>query len=268
MVDCAQLAPHRKIDMLPLDNPAHLDFISISAHKMYAPFGTGALIGRKDIFEHGDPDMTGGGTVEIVTLDDVVWTVPPERDEAGSPNIVGAVALAAAIKQLEAVGMSEVANHEANLTRYALEKLTTIQDLQIFGAIDPSKAEDRLGVIPVQLETVNHFLAAAIFGYEFGIGVRSGCFCAHPYILHLLGLSKEEAAEVRRRMLEGDRSEMPGLIRLSFGLYNTRQDVDIFIDSLRRISLGDYKGKYIQDKATGEYTPLAWQVNFDEYFKL
>jgi len=268
MVDCAQLAPHRKIDMLPLDNPAHLDFISISAHKMYAPFGTGALIGRKDIFEHGDPDMTGGGTVEIVTLDDVVWTVPPERDEAGSPNIVGAVALAAAIKQLEAVGMSEVANHEANLTRYALEKLTTIQDLQIFGDIDPSKAEDRLGVIPVQLETVNHFLAAAILGYEFGIGVRSGCFCAHPYILHLLGLSKEEATEVRRRMLEGDRSEMPGLIRLSFGLYNTLQDVDIFIDALRRISLGDYKGKYIQDKATGEYSPLAWQVNFDEYFKL
>ena len=107
MVDCAQLAPHRKIDMLPLDDPAHLDFISISAHKMYAPFGTGALIGRKDVFEHGDPDMTGGGTVEIVTLDNVVWTCPPERDEAGSPNVVGAVALAAAIRQLEAVGMAK-----------------------------------------------------------------------------------------------------------------------------------------------------------------
>src|SRR4030042_4341193 len=73
LVDCAQLAPHRKIDMLPLDHPEHLDFITISAHKMYAPFGTGALIGRKDIFERGDRDMTGGGTVEIVTLDSVVW---------------------------------------------------------------------------------------------------------------------------------------------------------------------------------------------------
>jgi selenocysteine lyase/cysteine desulfurase len=212
--------------------------------------------------------MTGGGTVEIVTLDNVVWTVPPEREEAGSPNVVGAVALAAAIRELERVGMSEVAHHEADLTRHALEKLTTIQGLQIFGDIDASKAEDRLGVIPIQLETVDHFLASAILGYEFGIGVRSGCFCAHPYILHLLGLNNEEAAEVRQRMLEGDRSEMPGLIRLSFGLYNTRQDVDIFIDALRRISLGDYKGKYIQDKATGEYSPVAWHVNFDEYFKL
>jgi len=194
MVDCAQLAPHRKIGMLPLDDPAHLDFISISAHKMYAPFGTGALIGRKDVFEHGDPDMTGGGTVEIVTLDNVVWSEPPERDEAGSPNVVGAIAMAAAIRQLEAVGMSEVTRHEANLTRYALEKLTTIQGLRVYGDADPSNAENRLGVIPLQLESADHFLVAAILGYEFGIGVRSGCFCAHPYILHLLGLSKEEAS--------------------------------------------------------------------------
>lgn len=268
MADCAQLAPHRKIDMRPLDDPAHLDFITISAHKMYAPFGSGALIGRKDVFEHGDPDMTGGGTVEIVTLDNVVWTEPPERDEAGSPNVVGAVAMAAAIRQLEAVGMSEVARHEANLTRYALEKLPTILGLRVFGDIDPLKAEDRLGVIPLKLECADHFLAAAILGYEFGIGVRSGCFCAHPYILHLLGLSKKEASEVRSRMLAGDKSEMPGLIRVSFGLYNTLEDVDVLIDALRSISKGDYKGKYTQDKATGEYTPVAWQPDFADYFKI
>jgi len=268
MADCAQLAPHRKIDLLPLDDPGHLDFISISAHKMYAPFGTGALIGRKDVFEHGDPDMTGGGTVEIVTLDNVVWSEPPEREEAGSPNVVGAVALAAAIRQFEAVGMSEVTRHEANLTRYALEKLATIRDVRVFGDTDPSKAENRLGVIPIQLESVDHFLAAAILGYEFGIGVRSGCFCAHPYILYLLGLNKEESSEVRRRMLDGDKSEMPGLIRISFGLYNTLAEVDVLIDALNRISKGDYKGKYVQDKASGEYTPMAWQPDFADYFKL
>jgi cysteine desulfurase/selenocysteine lyase len=268
MVDCAQLAPHRKIDMLPLDNPAHLDFISISAHKMYAPYGTGALIGRKDVFEQGVPDMTGGGTVEIVTLDSVVWTTPPERDEAGSPNVVGAVALAAAIHQLEAVGMVEVAEHEADLTRYALEKLDNIKWIKVFGDTNPTKAMERLGVIPIQVKQVNHFLAAAVLGYEFGIGVRSGCFCAHPYILHLLGLSRDEAAEVRQRMQGGDKSEMPGLIRASFGLYNTRQEVDVLIDALQRISIGDYKGKYVQDKSTGEYSPMSWQADFDEYFKL
>jgi cysteine desulfurase/selenocysteine lyase len=268
MVDCAQLAPHRKIDMLPLDDPAHLDFISISAHKMYAPFGTGALIGRKDVFESGDPDMTGGGTVEIVTLDSVVWTTPPERDEAGSPNVVGAVALAAAIMQLNAVSMNEVASHEADLTSYTLNKLSNIDGIKVFGDTDPSKAMNRLGVIPLQLEGVNHFLAAAILGYEFGIGVRSGCFCAHPYILHLLGLSREEAVIVRQHMLEGDKSEMPGLIRASFGLYNTRQEVDVLVDALQRISTGNYKGKYIQDKATGEYSPMAWNVDLNRYFKL
>jgi len=105
-------------------------------------------------------------------------------------------------------------------------------------------------------------------GYEFGIGVRSGCFCAHPYILHLLGLSKEEASEVRRRILAGDKSAMPGLIRVSFGLYNTLDEVDVLIDALNHISKGDYKGKYVQDKATGEYTPLDWHPDFSDYFKL
>jgi hypothetical protein len=84
----------------------------------------------------------------------------------------------------------------------------------------------------------------------------------------LLGLSRDEAAEVRQRMLEGDKSEMPGLIRVSFGLYNTPQEVDILVDGLQRISNREYKGKYIQDKSTGEYTPMARQVNFDEYFKM
>jgi cysteine desulfurase/selenocysteine lyase len=255
LVDCAQLAPHRKIDMLPLD-------------KMYAPFGTGALIGRKDIFEQGDPDMTGGGTVEIVTLDQVVWTSPPERDEAGSPNVVGAVAMAAAIRQLQAVGMPNVAQHEADLTRYLLEKLNRLPGVRLYGDPDPANAEQRLGVIPLQLQDIPHFLAAAVMGYEFGIGVRSGCFCAHPYILHLLGLSKAQSSAVRQRMLQGDKSDMPGMVRVSFGLYNTAQEVDVLLDALKKISAGEYLGQYVQDKATGEYSPLNWQVNFSDYFQL
>jgi cysteine desulfurase/selenocysteine lyase len=268
LVDCAQLAPHRKIDMLPLEDPAHLDFITLSAHKMYAPFGTGALIGRKDIFEPGDPEMTGGGTVEIVTLDNVVWTEPPEKDEAGSPNVVGAVALAAAIRQLEAIGMAEVAHHEAELTRHALEQLPTIPGIHIYGDADPANAADRLGVISLQLDGVDHFLTAAVLGYEFGIGVRSGCFCAHPYILHLLGLSKQEATDVRQQIIAGDKSHMPGLVRVSFGLYNTLEDVDYLVEALKRISRADYHGKYLQDEASGEYAPLSWHPDFSEYFKI
>jgi selenocysteine lyase/cysteine desulfurase len=268
LADCAQLAPHRPVNMLSLDDPGHLDFVAISAHKMYAPFGTGALVGRRDIFEMGAPDMRGGGTVEIVTIGDVVWAEPPDKEEAGSPNTVGAIALAAAIRQLEALGMPEVARHEAELTAYALERLIDVPGIQIYGDNSPDRAAERLGVIPFQLEGVSHFLAAAVLGHEFGIGVRSGCFCAHPYILHLLGLSVAEADAVRERMLAGDRSDMPGLIRASFGLYNLGEEIDILIEALTHISRGNYRGKYVQDRASGEYEPKDWKPEFSKYFTI
>jgi selenocysteine lyase/cysteine desulfurase len=266
LADCAQMAPHRKVDMRPLDDPAHLDYVAISAHKMYAPFGTGALVGLRETFEHGDPDMRGGGTVEIVTLDDVVWAEPPDREEAGSPNTVGAVALAAAIAQLEAIGMDNVAAHEAELTAYTLSRLADISGIHIFGDRNPLNAANRLGVIPLQVEGMSHFKVSAILGYEYGIGVRSGCFCAHPYILHLLGLNPAQARAVRNRMLSGDRSEMPGLIRASFGLYNLFEDVDVFLEALQQIIRGEYKGRYTQNVATGEFTTLGWQPEFEQYF--
>jgi len=268
LVDAAQLAPHRRIQMLDLDDPAHLDFVTISAHKMYAPFGTGALVGRQDIFSQGDPDQQGGGTVEIVTLDNVVWAEPPDRDEAGSPNTVGAVALAAAITQLQAVGMNQVAQHEADLTRYALQRFNQIENLVIYGSRDPDLADTRLGVVPLSLKGISHFKVAAILGYEFGIGVRSGCFCAHPYILHLLGLSNHQAHQVQSRMLAGDKSDMPGLIRASFGLYNTVDEVDCLVEALESILRGRYSGNYVQDRASGEYAPTGWAPLFEQYFNI
>ena len=268
LVDCAQLAPHRKVDMRSLDDPTHFDYVSISAHKLYAPFGTGALIGRRDTFEHGDPDQQGGGTVEIVTLDDVVWAEPPERDEAGSPNTVGAVALAAAVEELSSIGMEKIATHEANLTQYALRKLRQVPGIHIYGDTDPDRAADRLGVIPFALSDIPHFKVSAVLGYEFGIGVRSGCFCAHPYILHLLRLTPAEARHVRQQIISGDRSNMPGLVRASFGLYNSIEDVDILVDALTRIARGNYIGTYEQNKATGEYYPIGWEPDFESYYSL
>jgi selenocysteine lyase/cysteine desulfurase len=118
------------------------------------------------------------------------------------------------------------------------------------------------------IDHIPHFLVAAILGYEYGIGVRSGCFCAHQYILHLLGLSKEEAEVVRHRIMAGDKSNMPGLIRASFGLYNTIEDVDNLLNALSQISKGVYKGKYVQDRSTGEYSSVGWQPEFADYFTL
>lgn len=260
-VDCAQLAPHRQIRMLSLDDPAHLDYVAISAHKMYAPFGTGALVGRRDTFEHGDPDLRGGGEVDIVTMDSVVWSEPPERDEAGSPNVIGAVALGAAVRQLEAVGMQAVASHEAELTVYTLRRLQEVPGLQIYGDSDPSRAAERLGVIPMNLDGISHFLAAAVLGFEFGIGVRHGCFCAHPYLLHLMQVPPDKVNATRQGILAGDRREVPGMVRISFGLYNTIEDVDAAVEALRCIARREWKGDYRQDAASGEYHPIGQAFN-------
>jgi cysteine desulfurase/selenocysteine lyase len=268
LVDCAQLAPHRTVAVGDLEDPAHFDYVALSAHKLYAPYGTGALIGRRDTFEQGEPDMRGGGTVEIVTEDSVEWSAPPDREEAGSPNVVGAVALAAAIKQLQAVGMDAVAEHEAELTAFALERLGGLPQVELLGDPDPARASQRLGVIPFNLAGLPHFLTAAILGYEFGIGVRNGCFCAHPYILHLLRLTPEETDRVRAEMLAHDRSEMPGLVRASFGLYNTLEEVDEFVAALEKIARGEYQGRYHQNKASGDYVPEGWEPQFEKYFAL
>ena len=268
LVDAAQLAPHRAVAMGALDDPAHFDYVAISAHKLYAPYGTGALIGRRDTFEHGAPDLRGGGTVEIVTEDSVEWSAPPDREEAGSPNVVGAVALAAAIKQLQSLGMAAVAEHEAELTEYALRRLGALGNIEVLGDPDPARARERLGVIPFNIRGVPHFLTAAVLGHEFGIGVRNGCFCAHPYIMHLLGLTPEQTERVRDDMLAHDRSEMPGLVRASFGLYNTLEEVDALTNALEKIGRGEYRGRYHQVKASGDYVPEGWAPRFEDYFAL
>jgi len=265
LLDIAQLAPHRPVSMGSLDDPGHFDYVALSAHKLYAPFGAGALIGRRDTFAQGEPDQRGGGTVEIVTEDGVWWSGPPDRDEAGSPNVVGAVALAAAIEQLQAVGMDTVAAHEAELTAYALRRLAAVEGLEIIGDADPARAATRLGVIPFNLRHVQHFLVASILGHEFGIGVRNGCFCAHPYILHLLGLDAAQTQHVRDEMLAHNRAHMPGLVRASFGLYNTLAEVDYLVEALTKIARGEYKGDYVQDQASGDYAPRGWQPDFKSF---
>jgi cysteine desulfurase/selenocysteine lyase len=204
LVDCAQLTPHRSINIGALDDPAHLDYMTLSAHKMYAPFGTGVLIGRRDTFEQGEPEYRGGGTIKFVSVDSVDWARTPDRDEAGTPNVVGAVALAAAVKALQSVGMDMTARHEIDLTAYALERMAQIDSLRIYGDPDPRGTANRLGVIPFNLGNLSHFLVAAVLGTEYGIGVRNGCFCAHPYLTHLVGMTQGDALHVRARTAGDD----------------------------------------------------------------
>jgi cysteine desulfurase/selenocysteine lyase len=268
LVDAAQLAPHRTIDMRPDDDPAHLDFVVLSAHKMYAPYGTGALIGPTSVFEKGTPDMVGGGTVDIVTQDDVHWTSPPDRDEAGSPNVVGAVALAQSILSLQQIGMENLALHEAKLTAHALRSLRKIDSVEIYGLTDPELADQRVGVIPFNVRGVDHYKVAAALSFEGGVGVRNGCFCAHPYILRLLKVSGEEALQHKQEVLNGARANLPGLVRISFGCYNTTEEVDRLVQMLGQIIAGELEGDYEQDALSGAYWPRGFEPEYDRYFAL
>jgi cysteine desulfurase/selenocysteine lyase len=266
LVDAAQLAPHRTVRMRPDDDPGHLDFVALSAHKMYAPYGTGALVGPISIFEKGIPDLVGGGTVDIVTIDDVRWTSPPDRDEAGSPNVVGAVALAQTILSLQEIGMEALAAHEAELTAHVLRSLQGIEGVDVYGMTDPDRAAERLGVIPFNVQGVDHYKVAAVLSFEGGIGVRNGCFCAHPYILRLMKVSAEEALRHQQDIMDGTRVGLPGLVRISFGCYNTTEEIDHAVDVLSRIAAGEIQGDYEQNPMSGAYWPRGYEPDYEQYF--
>ena len=259
-VDCAQLSPHRLIRMGPSGSPRHLDFIAVSGHKLYAPFGSGALIGPKAFFERSAPDYRGGGTIQLVTLDEVIWAEAPDREEAGTPNVIGAIALAASLEQLSETGMEAVAAHEAGLTRYALQRLARLPEVRVYGSADPERLDDRLGVITFLVEGVPHGKVASILGYEGGIGVRNGCFCAHPYVLRLLKVSEEVFQAFHQRVMDHNRSDLPGLVRMSFGCYSNVEDVDRLVEMLERVIKGDYRGEYVENSRTGSFSPYG----FDE----
>ncbi|HAE92121.1 MAG TPA: aminotransferase, partial [Tissierella sp.] len=132
LVDGAQLIPHNHFDMKPIDSPEHIDYIAFSAHKMYAPFGTGVLIAPKNTFEKGFSEHIGGGTIKFVSIKDTIWADPPEKEEAGTPNLMGVVALSTSIKTLQNLNIQNIEEYERNLTKYALDLLKKIPQLILY----------------------------------------------------------------------------------------------------------------------------------------
>jgi len=230
LVDGAQLVPHAAFIMSNENSEYNIDFLIFSAHKMYAPFGTGVLIGPKSILDNCNPDLVGGGTVDIVTHDFIKWNDSPERHEAGSPNVIGSIALASAIKTLNKIGMNNVERIEKNLTAYAISQMKNIPNLKIY--CDTSKGTDRVSIVPFNIYGIEHALVAKILSYEWGISVRSGCFCAQPYIVKLLNISSEFLS----KRINNPNLYHPGMVRISFGLYNTYSEIDILIYALNKIS--------------------------------
>ena len=248
LVDAAQLAPHRPL-------PAGADFLAFSGHKLYAPYGAGALVGPRSAFTEGDPFLAGGGAVDLVDIDEVIWTDPPEREEAGSPNVVGAVAFGAAMAELHRIGWDALAAHEEALARRLRRGLAAIDGVRLLG---PGLDVGTLAVAAFTVEGLHHALVAARLSAEWGIGVRHGCFCAHPYLLRLLGVAKADVAAARRQVLAGDRRGIPGAVRASCGLGTTTDDVSALLEAVGRLAAGEPPPvPYDQDPVTGDFFPAV-----------
>jgi selenocysteine lyase/cysteine desulfurase len=251
-VDAAQLAPHHRIEVRPASDPGHLDFVSLSGHKMYAPYGAGVLVAPRDFFT-GAPEVMGGGAIQIVTWDDTIWADLPDREEAGSPNVMGAVALGVAIETLLDLGFDAMLDDEVRLGGRLLEGLTQIPGVGVLGSPDPC-ASGRLALASFVVEGVDHGLVAAALSHEWGIAVRHGCFCAHPYLIHLLHMSRAEVDAIVDEMTTGGRKALPGAVRASLAPYNSKAEVDRFLEAVNDIARGRIKARYDMD-GEGEYAP-------------
>jgi selenocysteine lyase/cysteine desulfurase len=205
VVDAAQLLPHRGFDLAGLD----VDYVAFSGHKVYAPFGAGALVGRRDWLDRAEPYLAGGGAVREVTTTSTAWASSPERHEAGTPNVLGALALAEACRVLAETGLDQVREHEAVLHRRLVEGLRErgIAPLRIW-----DDAADVVGVVSYTVPGHGARQVAAYLSAEHGIAVRDGRFCAHP-LLARLGVDE-------------------GAVRASLGVGSSSDDVDRLLGAL------------------------------------
>lgn len=231
IVDGAQYVPHKKISMKGKSSLEDIDYLVFSAHKMYAPFGIGAIVGRKDLLEKDAPEYSGGGTIKIVTPSKVIWDDVPMRDEAGTPNVLGVISLIASINMLESLNLDKLYVEERDLTNYLMNSLGQLP-VKIYGPMDTN---NKVGIVSFTIPKLRHGYIAETLSGNFGIAVRSGCFCAHPYVEKLLNISEEEMG----KYLKNPDLEKPGLVRASLAMYNTKNEADRFVDAIYRICVAN-----------------------------
>ena len=226
IVDGAQIVAHRKFSMLGETEDENIDFFVFSAHKMYSPYGGGAVVGLTDVLMEHMPKFYGGGTIYIVGDDWVEYADAPKSYEAGSPNYPGVVGLAKAIDILQEVGFENIEEHEKALNKKLVDGLLKIDNSIVYG--DTGDLSDRVGVITFNFSDANSYMVAEKLSQNFGIATRRGAFCANPYVWRLYGLSDEQV----REFTECSDINTPGMIRISFGIYNTEEEVDYLLKVL------------------------------------
>lgn len=224
VVDAAQLAAHRDINMKGTGNDDAIDYLALSGHKMYAPYGSGVVIGLKEGLENKEPFLKGGGAVDLVFDYDIYWSDLPSKFEAGTPNYLGVIALYTAMNKLKEIGLENVKQHEDILKNRLINGLEDIDRVVLYG---DSSCKERLGVISFNVDGINFDSVADKLSYIRGIAVRQGAFCAHTYVRRLLGISDSDAKALLNRDCKA-----AGMVRASFGLYNTCEEVDEFLNTM------------------------------------
>ena len=227
IVDGAQLIPHKKISMIQDDITENIDFLVFSGHKIYAPFGSGVIIGLRKTFNEKEPASSGGGTVQIVLDNHQLWLDTPEKNEAGTPNLFGAISIAEALKEMDKIGFQVIENNEKDLLSYLIKELKQFEKVTLYA--DNENIDDRLGILVFNIDGMTYEEVGGALADTRGIGVREGGFCAHPYTRRILGIKDDE---LQRYMSEVG---TPGLVRVSLGVYNTKKEANIFLDTIEYI---------------------------------
>ena len=204
LIDGAQSVPHMKVDVQDLD----CDFFAFSGHKVYGPTGVGVLYGKEEWLEKLPPYQGGGEMIKNVSFEKTTYNELPYKFEAGTPDYVATHALATALDYVSGLGMENIEAHEQELTRYALERMQQIEGMHIFGS-----AKERDAVISFQVGDIHHLDMGTLLD-RLGIAVRTGHHCAEP-LMRRLGIE--------------------GTVRASFGLYNTKAEVDALVEGIERI---------------------------------
>ena len=226
IVDGAQIVAHRKFSMCVDDPAENIDFFVFSAHKMYSPYGGGAVVGLTEVMEKHMPKFYGGGTIQIVGDDWVDYAEPPKSYEAGSPNYPGVVGMGKAIEILEGIGFDKIEEHEKVLNQKLVDGLLKMDNVIVYG--DTKDLSDRVGVVTFNFNDINSQLVAEALSNHYAVATRRGAFCANPYVWRLYGLTDEEVHNFE----ECSDMNTPGMIRVSFGIYNTEEEVDYLLEVL------------------------------------
>jgi selenocysteine lyase/cysteine desulfurase len=235
VVDASQYLAHAP---LPVSDTGaterELDAVVFSGHKLYAPGSPGVAVVKRTLLENQEPDEVGGGMVDDVSLSDYQLSARfPDREEAGTPNIIGAVQLGAVLNVLQRLGMERIHADEQRLLHHLLAELSALPGARIYGDPDLDRTP-RLGTVAFNLDGLEHGLVAAVLNDYHNVAVRNGCFCAHPYVRELLKpelwtLDLDPDAEDAAAMLE----PWQGMVRASVGLYSNDEDIEALLAGIR-----------------------------------